>query len=112
MDAFELSSLLEAQSRSGRRYLEFLRRPALSMGVYHLPAGGVDPQSPHTEDEVYYVVSGRARLRVGSETRSVGPGSIVFVAANVEHRFHAIEEDLSVLVFFAPAEYSNQATTP
>ncbi|MBI5567863.1 MAG: cupin domain-containing protein [Chloroflexi bacterium] len=79
------------------------------MGVYALPAGGIDPQSPHTEDEVYYVASGRAQIRVGDEDRSVGPGSIVFVAANVKHRFHSIEEDLSVLVFFAPAEYSNQS---
>ena len=62
------------------------------MGVYHLPAGGVDPQSPHTEDEVYYVVSGRAQIRVGDEDRSVGPGSIVYVAANVQHRFHTIED--------------------
>jgi mannose-6-phosphate isomerase-like protein (cupin superfamily) len=109
MDAFELALLLEAQVKSGQHYHEFLRRSALSMGVYVLPAGGVDPQSPHTEDEVYYVASGRAMIRVGNEDRSVGPGSIVFVAANVAHRFHSIEEDLIVLVFFAPAEYSNRA---
>jgi mannose-6-phosphate isomerase-like protein (cupin superfamily) len=76
------------------------------MGVYRLPAGGVDPQSPHTEDEVYYVVNGKAQIRVGDEDRSVGPGSIVFVAAHVPHRFQTIAEDLTILVFFAPAEYS------
>lgn len=106
MDAFELLSLLDVQAKSGQRYHEFLRQPSLSMGVYVLPAGGVDLQSPHTEDEVYYVASGRATIQVGDEDRSVGPGSIVFVAANVEHRFHSIEDDLIVLVFFAPAEYS------
>ena len=106
MDAFELLPLLDAQAKSGQRYHEFLRQPSLSVGVYVLPAGGVDLQSPHTEDEVYYVASGRALIRVGDEDRSVGPGSIVFVAANVEHRFHSIEDDLIVLVFFAPAEYS------
>jgi mannose-6-phosphate isomerase-like protein (cupin superfamily) len=106
MDAFEVAMLLEEHARSGKRYLEFLRVPSLSMGVYRLPAGGVDPQSPHTEDEVYYVISGKAQIRVGEEDRSVSAGSIVFVAAHVPHRFHAIEEDLTVLVFFAPAEYS------
>jgi mannose-6-phosphate isomerase-like protein (cupin superfamily) len=106
VDAFDLLALIDAQAKSGQRYHEFLRQPALSMGVYVLPAGGRDPQSPHTEDEVYYVASGRAQIQVGDEDRAVGPGSIVFVAANVEHRFHSIEEDLSVLVFFAPAEYS------
>ena len=106
MDAFELTTLLEERARSDRLYLEFLRVPSMSLGVYRLPAGGIDPQSPHTEDEVYYVVSGRALIRVDGEDRSVGPGSIVFVAAHVPHRFHAIEEDLTILVFFAPAEYS------
>ena len=106
MNAFELAMLLEEHARSGKSYLEFLRVPSMSLGVYRLPAGGIDPQSPHTEDEVYYVVSGRALIRVDGEDRSVGPGSIVFVAAHVPHRFHAIKEDLTVLVFFAPAEYS------
>jgi mannose-6-phosphate isomerase-like protein (cupin superfamily) len=55
---------------------------------------------------VYYVVSGRALIQVGEEDRSVSTGSIVFVAAHVPHRFHSIEEDLTILVFFASAEYS------
>ena len=111
MDAVEVVTLLQEHARSNKRYLEFLRKSSLSLGIYRLPAGGVDPQNPHTEDEVYYVVDGRAQIRVGEENRSVGPGSIVFVAAPVDHRFHSIEEDLTVLVFFAPAEYS-QASRP
>lgn len=104
MDLFELADL-EAQRQSlGRAYLEFLRVPALSMGIYHLPAGGTDGQRPHREDEVYYVVKGRGMMRVGAEDRAVGPGAVVFVPAAVEHRFHSIEEDLTLLVFFAPAE--------
>ena len=106
MDAFEIDQLLADREQAGRAYLEFLRVPALSAGLYVLPAGGTDPQQPHTEDEVYYVARGRAQIRVAGEDRPVGPGSIVFVAANVEHRFHSIAEDLAVLVFFAPAEYS------
>ncbi|CAG0928563.1 hypothetical protein TFLX_00935 [Thermoflexales bacterium] len=106
MDAFEVTALLQEHARTDKLYLEFLRKSALSLGLYRLPAGGADPQSPHTEDEVYYVVEGRAQIRVGDEDRSVGPGSIVFVAARVEHRFHSIEADLTILVFFAPAEYS------
>ena len=106
MDAYELRDLLAQQQATGRAYLEFLRVPSMSMGVYSLLAGGVDPQQPHTEDEVYYVVSGRGQIRVGDEDRPIGPGSIVFVAATVDHRFHTIEEDLTILVFFAPAEYS------
>ena len=106
MHAFELHELIADSEGAGKPYLEFLRVPDLSMGLYRLPAGGVDPQQPHTEDEVYYVVSGRGRVRVGGEDRLVMGGSVVYVAKAVEHRFHAIEEDLTLLVFFARAEYS------
>lgn len=108
MQAFELAQLISEQAASNKLYLEFLKVPDLSLGLYVLPAGGTDPQSPHTEDEVYYVVSGRAQIHVAGEDRSVQAGSIVYVAKNVEHRFHSITEELQVLVFFAPAEYTNQ----
>ena len=108
MDAFELSDLHDQQRASGKPYLEFLHVPALSMGVYTLPAGSTDTQQPHSEDEVYYVTHGKATIRVGAEDRLVVPGSTIYVAAQVEHRFHSIREALTVLVFFAPAEYSQR----
>ena len=109
MQSYELAQLISQRADSNKLYLEFLKVPNLSMGLYVLPAGGTDPQSPHTEDEVYYVVSGKAKIRVADEDRTVQAGSIVYVAKNVEHRFHLIEEELTVLVFFAPAEYSLKA---
>jgi mannose-6-phosphate isomerase-like protein (cupin superfamily) len=101
---FEISRLEAQRAESGKPYLEFLRLPAMSAGIYVLPAGGTDPQTPHKEDEMYYVVSGRARMLVGSEEQALKAGSVVFVAAGVEHRFRDIAEELTVLVFFAPAE--------
>ena len=106
MDAFELTLLIQQRKDSNKLYLEFINVPDLSMGLYVLPAGSTDPQSPHTEDEVYYVASGRAQIKVADEDRVVEAGSIVYVAKNVEHCFHSIEEELTVIVFFAPAEYS------
>jgi mannose-6-phosphate isomerase-like protein (cupin superfamily) len=104
MDAFEIAQLIEQCSQQQRPYLEFLRTSSLSLGVYMLPAGGVDPQQPHKQDEVYYVVSGNGSIRVGAEERAVRTGSVVFVEAGVDHRFHSIAENLVVLVFFAPPE--------
>lgn len=103
MQAFELAQLISQQTSSEKLYFEFLRVPDLSMGLYVLPVGSADPQSPHTEDEVYYVVSGKARIRVGEEDRDMQAGSIVCIPKNIEHRFHSIEEELRLLVFFAPA---------
>ena len=108
MQSFEFAQLLEERKQSTKAYLEFLKVPDLSLGLYVLPAGGVDAQLPHTEDEVYFVVSGVAKIKVADEDRAVQAGSIVYVAKNVEHRFHSIEEELTLLVFFAPAEYSNK----
>lgn len=108
MQAYELTELISQRASSNKLYLEFLKVPDLSVGLYVLPAGGTDDQSPHTEDEVYYVVSGKAQILVAEENRAVQAGSVVYVAKNVAHRFHSIEEELTLLVFFAPAEYSNK----
>lgn len=101
---FELQQLAEQRENTDKAYLEFVRIPAMSAGVYVLLAGSTDPQNPHNEDELYYVVRGRALMRVGSEDREIGAGSVIFVEAHLEHRFHDIQEELVVLVFFAPAE--------
>jgi mannose-6-phosphate isomerase-like protein (cupin superfamily) len=100
----ELSEIEQQRAKSGKLYREFLRVPAMSAGLYVLTAGATDPQRPHHEDEMYCVVRGRARFMAGEEDREVSAGSMIYVGAEVEHRFHDITEDLVVLVFFAPAE--------
>jgi len=92
------------RASTGKLYREFLRLPAMSAGLYVPPAGAIDPQKPHREDEMYYVIRGRARFRAGDQDAEVSTGSVLFVAAEVEHRFYNISEELAVLVFFAPAE--------
>lgn len=106
MQAWELADLESERTAAGRLYHEFLTVPDLSGGLYVLEAGGADPQSPHGEDELYVVMAGRGRIVVGDEDRAVGPGSVVFVAAHVPHRFVDIEERLVILVAFGPAEGS------
>jgi mannose-6-phosphate isomerase-like protein (cupin superfamily) len=103
-----LAEIEEQRAVSGKPYREFLRVPAMSAGFYVLPAGGTDHQKPHREDEIYYVIRGRARFQAGpegrEEGREVSSGSMIFVAAEVGHRFYEITEELTVLVLFAPAE--------
>lgn len=108
MDYFHVGDLLAERDRREHSYAEFFRAGTLSLGLSVWPAGSTDTQRPHAEDEVYYVVGGRGRIRVADEDRPVGPGSIVFVAAGVEHRFHSIDETLEVLVFWAPPHHSRE----
>ncbi len=110
MDVWDLDELEAARTVSGRLYHEFISVPDLSGGLYVLEAGATDPQSPHAEDELYVVMSGSAKVRIGGEVRPVAAGSVIFVAANVEHKFLDIEERLVLMVMFGPAEYSRQAT--
>jgi quercetin dioxygenase-like cupin family protein len=85
---------------------EFLGVPAVSAGLSRLPAGATDPQEPHSEDDLCYVVQDRACYRVGTDEREVRSGTVFYVEAGLEHRFHSIQEDLVVPVVFAPAEGS------
>jgi mannose-6-phosphate isomerase-like protein (cupin superfamily) len=103
MDAFNFDSAAAELRERADNWGEPLRVPALSVGVYLLSAGGTDEQTPHDEDEIYYVVHGRAVLRVGSSAREVAPGDCIFVAAGETHRFEDISDDLELLVVFAPA---------
>jgi mannose-6-phosphate isomerase-like protein (cupin superfamily) len=87
-------------------YMEQLKTGDLSFGTYSLPAGTRDEQSPHTEDEIYFIVSGQGSFWTAGRTVPVVAGSAVFVPAHEPHRFTDITEDLTVLVFFGPAEGS------
>ena len=106
MQAITVSEALARQRASGEPWLELHRVPDLSTGLYVLAAGAVDRQSPHTEDEVYVVLAGRARFTAGGETRDVGPGDTLFVPAHEPHRFHDVAEELRLVVVFGPAEGS------
>ena len=106
MERYELAELVDRRTASGRPYLEFHRSPDLSTGLYVLPPGAVDRQRPHTEDEVYAVLSGAASFTSGGATVGVGPGDVLFVPAAEPHRFHDITAELRLLVAFGPAEAS------
>jgi len=104
-EVFEVGPLLHRITRD-QPYHEFLRVPAMSAGVYVLSAAATDRQRPHQQDEIYYVVRGKAMMRLGEEERSIQEGSVIFVESGLEHRFFDIEQELVFLVVFAPAETS------
>lgn len=84
-------------------YLEFLKTPNMSCGLYSLAAGSKDMQAPHEEDEIYLVLTGKAQFRHKGETMDVKPGSFLYVRAAVEHSFFEIQEDMTLLVLFSNA---------
>ena len=109
MNAFEIADIITQHHERGRPYHEFFRTETLSLGLYVIPTGEKDSQSPHTEEEVYYVLEGDGMIRVDDEDRPVSAGSTIFVGIGVEHRFHSIIQDLKLLVFWAPPWRSGAA---
>lgn len=103
MEIIEGAGRWTSPAGNGNEWVEQLRTPDLSVGTYCIPAGGVDGQSPHTEDEIYVVTAGRARIVTPDGAAEVGPGSVIFVPAGEEHRFTEVTEDLALLVVFGPA---------
>jgi mannose-6-phosphate isomerase-like protein (cupin superfamily) len=98
---FDLEEMKDKLQGNPVEYLEFLNVPSLNCGLYSLAAGSTDMQAPHDEDEVYLVLSGKASMNLSGEKRAVGPGSLLYVGAATEHSFFEIEEDMTLLVFFA-----------
>jgi mannose-6-phosphate isomerase-like protein (cupin superfamily) len=105
---FPLDTLEAQRHDSGKLYLEFVRTPDLSAGLYTLEADSTDPQGPHTEDELYVVLEGRAQINVDGEDYPANAGDSIFVPAHAPHRFHSILETLKIIVIFGPSEYSRR----
>lgn len=97
---FDLAELVAKCEARESPYMEFLRVPALSCGIRQLRAGESDDQTTHDEDEVYFVLKGRAAMITEGGKKALGPGAILYLPADSNHRIVEIEEDLSLLVFF------------
>ena len=106
MDAFDMCRIVAGHRENGELYHEFFAADRLSVGIYVLKSGATDPQTPHSEDEIYYIVSGSAIIDVDGEHRQVGAGTVIYVDAHAAHRFYSILEDLNVIVVFAPPRHS------
>jgi mannose-6-phosphate isomerase-like protein (cupin superfamily) len=104
LQTFQAPDLVAENAASGQRYTEFLRVPAMSAGIYALHAGSEDLQQPHNEDEIYFVLRGRSKFVCAGEVIEARAGSFIYVAAHADHRFFDIEEDLEIIVLFAPEE--------
>ena len=60
----------------------------------------IDPQTPHSRDEIYIVAKGSGEFFNGQDTICVNEGSFIFVPAGVEHRFLNFTDGFAVWVIF------------
>ncbi len=102
-----LEETLELLDRSGGDHLELLDLEGATVEVGRYAAGEDTPKNPHTEDEIYQIVSGAGKIRVGDETHAVGPGDVVYVERGLEHDFFDIDEEIVALITFLSTEPSS-----
>src|SRR6266478_886056 len=92
----------EAQARlpesRRERSIALFHRGTLTVNLY-APRGS-DPQTPHSRDEIYVVALGRGEFICNGARQSCEPNDVLFVAANVTHRFENFSEDFAAWVFF------------
>ena len=93
-----LTGLDRLPGPEGQRYIELFRHGTLAIELY-APRGN-DPQTPHTRDELYVIISGQGRFRCGANETTFGPGDVLFVPAGEEHRFVEFGDDFATWVFF------------
>jgi len=91
----------------GERYAQALAHGSMSVGLYAPVAG--DPQTPHTQDEVYITRTGRAEFALAGELHPCAVGDVLFVAAGAEHRFQSVSDDFSAWVVFWGPKGGEQA---
>ena len=101
---FSAEHILEQTQADGKLYGEYIKNENLSSGIYYLKKGTIDQQSPHQYDEIYYIISGKGKLRIDKNNYPAGVGDLLFVPAKMDHKFVDIEEDLTILVFFSKKE--------
>ncbi len=82
-------------------YGVLLERGTLELGFYK--PDGIDPQQPHTQDEIYVVQSGSGFFVLGEERQRFETGEALFVPAGVTHRFEDFTDDFAAwVVFYGP----------
>jgi oxalate decarboxylase/phosphoglucose isomerase-like protein (cupin superfamily) len=98
-----LAAARSATLEPGRLSELLLRHGSMSLR-YYAPAG-TDPQTPHDQDEIYIVTSGKAAILAGSDEghltrRECAPGDAIFVPAGHVHRFVDISPGFATWVMF------------
>ena len=101
-DRFTVAHAKDLVAKSDdKAYGVLLERGTLELG-YYAPEG-VDPQQPHTQDEIYVIQSGSGFFVLGDERQPFETGEALFVPAGVTHRFEDFSDDFAAwVVFYGP----------
>ena len=65
--------------------------PNFAMRKFSMQHGGGMPLHTNTVEHEQYVLTGRARIRIGDQAHEVGPDDVVYIPAGVPHSYHVLQ---------------------
>ncbi len=89
---------VNAKWPKGERFVQALSHGSMSVELY-APVGS-DPQSPHLQDELYFIISGTGEFVLEQQRMSFAPGTVFFVPAGKSHRFENFSAGFATWVVF------------
>jgi mannose-6-phosphate isomerase-like protein (cupin superfamily) len=76
-----------------------------------LPAGASTTPHHHVKtEEIYYILEGLGEMRVGNETRKVGPGDAIAIPSGESHQITNIGHDTLVFLCCCAPGYEHDDT--
>ena len=83
---------------AGERFVELLRHGSMRTELY--APRGTDPQQPHAQDELYFVLQGSGEFVQDGVRHRCAAGDAFFVPAGQVHRFENFSDDFATWVVF------------
>ena len=101
-ERFTVETALDlVENSDDKAYGVLLERGTLELGYYK--PDGIDPQQPHTQDEIYIIQSGSGFFVLGDQRQPFETGEALFVPAGETHRFEDFSDDFAAwVVFYGP----------
>ncbi len=93
-----LSESQSKLSQSSAEFINLFQHGSLAVELYQ--PDQIDKQKPHTRDEVYVVVAGQGTFFYDGIRKEFKTGDVIFVPAQIEHRFEKFSDDFMTWVFF------------
>lgn len=98
---FDIKKYIEDIKNSDGYFHTFLNRKNIAAGVLVLEPGEEDTQTPHDDDEVYFVIRGDGYLKIDGKDYAVSEGMAYYVQKDIPHKFFGNKKELVVLYFFS-----------
>ena len=91
-------ALQKLADSNGALFIKLMEHGSMSVEIYR-PVK-TDKQTPHLQDELYVIISGKGEFLNNGDLSAFKPGDVLFVPAGIGHRFENFTDDFATWVIF------------